>query len=87
LQARGSDDVRVAAPSVKAVDATGAGDTFCGALAAALAAAQPIESAVRFAVVAASLSVETPGAVPSIPRKAAIDARVIAEHELETSNR
>jgi ribokinase len=87
LQVRGSDDVLVAAPSVTAVDATGAGDTFCGALAAALAAGQPIESAVRFAVVAASLSVEAPGAVPSIPGKAAIDARVIAEHDLETSNR
>ncbi|MCU1579665.1 MAG: ribokinase [Rhodoglobus sp.] len=87
LQVRGSADVLVAAPSVRAVDATGAGDTFCGALAAALAAGQPIESAVRFAVVAASLSVETAGAVPSIPGKAAIDARVTAELDLETGNR
>jgi sugar/nucleoside kinase (ribokinase family) len=40
---------------------------------------------VRFAVVAASLSVEKPGAVPSIPAKAAIDARIAAEHALTAS--
>ncbi|MEP6480966.1 MAG: ribokinase [Rhodoglobus sp.] len=79
LQVRGSDDVRIAAPSVTAVDATGAGDTFCGAFAAALAGGTAVEPAVRFAVVAASLSVETPGAVPSIPRRGAIERRIAAD--------
>jgi sugar/nucleoside kinase (ribokinase family) len=46
---------------------------------------QALEAAVRFAVVAASLSVEKPGAVPSIPAKAAIDARIAAEHALTAS--
>ena len=79
LQVRGRDDVRVAAPAVTAVDATGAGDTFCGAFAAALAADADPEAALRFAVVAASLSVETAGAVPSIPKRDAIEARLALE--------
>ncbi len=69
-------EMRVPAPSVTAVDATGAGDTFCGALAAALARGEPLESALRFAVVAASLSVQSRGAVPSIPHRAQIDAEL-----------
>lgn len=79
LRSRGADEVRALAPSVTAVDATGAGDTFCGALAAALAEGQDVESAMRFAVVAASLSVEVPGAVPSIPTRAAIETRLAIE--------
>ncbi|HQI64809.1 MAG TPA: ribokinase [Rhodoglobus sp.] len=74
LLRRGSDEVRVAAPSVHAVDATGAGDTFCGAFAAGLAEDMELEQALRFAVTAASLSVQSYGAVPSIPLRAQIDA-------------
>jgi ribokinase len=68
-----SPEVRVPAPKVEAVDATGAGDTFCGAFAAALAEGQSLEAALRFSVVAASLSVQVRGAVPSIPHRARID--------------
>ena len=67
-------EVRVPAPRVSAVDATGAGDTFCGALAALLAEGAELEAALRFAVAAASLSVQKPGAVPSIPSRTEIDA-------------
>ncbi len=74
LLRRGSDEVRVAAPSGHAVDATGAGDTFCGAFAAGLAEDMELEQALRFAVTAASLSVQSYGAVPSIPLRAQIDA-------------
>ena len=74
LLRRGSDEVRVAAPAVHAVDATGAGDTFCGAFAAGLAEDMELEQALRFAVTAASLSVQSYGAVPSIPLRAQIDA-------------
>jgi ribokinase len=74
LLRRGLDEVRVAAPSVHAVDATGAGDTFCGAFAAGLAERMELEHALRFAVIAASLSVQSYGAVPSIPLRAQIDA-------------
>lgn len=76
LLQRDSEEVRVAAPSVTAVDATGAGDTFCGAFAAGVAEGMEYERALRFAVVAASISVESAGAVPSIPNRAQIDARM-----------
>lgn len=76
LRSRQGDEVHVPAPAVRAVDATGAGDTFCGALAAALAEGQSLELALRFAVVAASISVEKPGAVPSIPSRRMIDERL-----------
>ena len=73
LRVRGSDTVRVAAPRVAVVDSTGAGDTFCGAYAAAVSeGSNPVE-AVRFAVAAASLSVQREGAVPSIPGRDDID--------------
>ncbi len=50
------------APSVKAVDTTGAGDAFNGALAAGLALGHELEAAVANAVAAAGRSVETLGA-------------------------
>lgn len=46
------------------VDTTGAGDTYCGALAAALAAGAPREPAMRAAARAAARSVEHAGAQP-----------------------
>lgn len=70
----GSELARVRAPQVTAVDTTGAGDTFCGALAAALAEGVEFVAAATFASVAASLSVQKLGAVPSIPTRAEIDA-------------
>jgi ribokinase len=57
------------------VDTTGAGDCFCGVLAATLAAGSPLAEAVQVGVVAASLSVERPGAAVSMPTQAEIDAR------------
>jgi ribokinase len=77
VHARGAEEVRVPAPVVSAVDATGAGDTFCGALAAGLAEGQSLAAATRFAVVAASLSVQRQGAVDSIPVRAEIDAQLL----------
>ena len=57
-----------AAPQVEAVDATAAGDTFVGAFSAALAAGKGEDDAIRFAQIAAALSVTCEGAQPSIPR-------------------
>ena len=65
----------VAAPSVEAIDTTGAGDCFCGALADALARGEPLEDAVRFAVRAASLSTTRAGAQASMPTRAELSAR------------
>ena len=58
------------APTVAAVDAVGAGDTFTGYLAAGLAAGDDRLLAVRRAVVAASTAVTRPGAQSAIPHAA-----------------
>jgi len=54
--------VPVAAPRVDAVDTTGAGDAFCGALAESLARHVPILDAVRWAVAAGAHAVTGIGA-------------------------
>jgi ribokinase len=66
--------VRVAAPVVRVVDTTGAGDAFVGALAAALdTGARPVD-AMRRAVAAGSLACTLHGAQPALPDRATIDA-------------
>jgi ribokinase len=76
---RGAEEVRVPGVPVEVVDTTAAGDTFCGVLAATLAATSTtgseLTNAVRRANVAASLSVKTAGAIPSVPHGDVIDAR------------
>lgn len=59
---------------VEPVDTTGAGDAFCGAFCARLAAGDPIEAALSWAAVAGALATTVAGAVPSLPRVAAIQA-------------
>jgi ribokinase len=58
---------RLPAPAVHVVDTTGAGDTFCGVLAARLVGGESLATAAERAIAAASLSVQRPGAIPSIP--------------------
>jgi ribokinase len=65
----GDHDESVGAPPMKAVDATGAGDTFVGALAAELSVGRPLLDAVKFAVHAASLSVRVAGAREGMPSR------------------
>ena len=61
-------DVRlIPAYPVEVVDTTGAGDTFNGALAAALATDQPLAGALRFANTAAALSCTKKGAQGGMP--------------------
>jgi ribokinase len=62
------------APAVAAVDSTGAGDCFCGALAQALAGGADLTAAVRSAVAAAALSTAGPGARGALPDRAAVQA-------------
>ncbi len=58
------------APTVTAVDTTGAGDCFCGSLAARLALGHGLDAAVDYAIAAAALSVTRPGASDSMPTAA-----------------
>ncbi|MBS9719180.1 ribokinase [Tianweitania sp. BSSL-BM11] len=67
-------EIRVPALSIKPVDTVGAGDTFCGALAAGLHAGLSMEDALKRAAVAGALACLKPGAQPSIPTQAEIDA-------------
>ena len=64
---RGGPSFLIPTFPVAAVDTTGAGDTFAGALAVALAEGRPVEAALRWAMAAAALSAQREGAVPSIP--------------------
>jgi ribokinase len=56
--------------AVEPVDTTGAGDAFCGALGARLAAGDDLRAAVRWAAAAGALATTTVGAVPSLPSAA-----------------
>jgi ribokinase len=60
--------------AVKAVDTTGAGDCFVGAVAAQLAGGQSIQTALNYANVAASICVQRMGAAPSMPSAAEVTA-------------
>lgn len=64
---------QVPAIKVKAVDATAAGDTFCGALCVALAEGKDILEAVEFANRCASVTVTRLGAQSSLPYRSEID--------------
>ncbi|MGW7257903.1 ribokinase [Streptomyces sp. NPDC054834] len=75
---RGTEPLVVPAPQVTAVDSTGAGDTFVGALAVALAEERPVREALTWAAAAASISVQREGASASMPYRPEIEARYTA---------
>ena len=60
--------------AVKAVDTTGAGDCFVGAVAAQLAAGTSIREALHYANCTASICVQRMGAAPSMPTAAEVEA-------------
>ena len=60
--------------AVTAVDTTGAGDCFVGAVAALLADGKPIRNALDYANAAASICVQRMGAAPSMPTAAEVEA-------------
>ncbi|HUS41556.1 MAG TPA: ribokinase [Ilumatobacteraceae bacterium] len=62
-----------AAFTVSPVDTTGAGDAFCGALAARLASGDELPSALRYAAAAGALATTSAGAVASLPHAEDID--------------
>lgn len=59
--------LEIPAHNVPVVDTTAAGDCFCGVLAASLLRGKTITEAATRSNAAAALSVQTPGAAPSIP--------------------
>lgn len=63
---------RIPGRRVEAVDTTGAGDCFVGSFSARLEAGDDLESALRYATVAASISVTRAGAAPSMPGSAEV---------------
>jgi len=74
-----ADGKTISVPALKVtpVDTVGAGDTFCGYLAAGLDAGLDLEAAMKRAAVAASLACLTPGAQPAIPYAADVASAVV----------
>jgi ribokinase len=69
----------VPADKVVTVDSTGAGDAFCGALAAALAEGRPLAEAVKRAVAGSALATTHSGAREGMPTAAELD-EFLASH-------
>ena len=69
----GDTMIRQPAFTVTCVDSTGAGDTFCGALVAALSRGDELTEALRQASAAGALACTQPGAQSSIPTQAEVN--------------
>jgi len=65
-------EIRVAGFPVKAVDTTGAGDTYAGYLVAGLSEGLAVREAMRLAGAAAAVKVTRPGAADVIPTRAEV---------------
>ncbi|WEK60656.1 MAG: ribokinase [Candidatus Microbacterium colombiense] len=72
----GTNPLHVSAFRIAPVDTTGAGDAFCGALAAALAAGDPLSSALTRACAAGAIVAQHRGANTAALSPAAIEALV-----------
>lgn len=67
-------------PSVKVVDTTAAGDTFCGAFASRLGLGFTIKEAIQYALSAASLAVTRKGAMQSIPSESEVTSDFVEKN-------
>ena len=74
LLERGSEIARAKPPKVDAVDGTAAGDAFCAALVVSLLEGRERGAALERACVAGALAASRPGAQPSLPTAAEVDA-------------
>ncbi|MBR0557169.1 ribokinase [Ciceribacter sp. L1K23] len=76
IAAKDGDLVAVPGLEIVPVDTVGAGDTFCGYLAAAVDQGLEFKTALRRAAVAGSLACLKPGAQPAIPTSDDVAARL-----------
>lgn len=76
FRVRGADTevCRAEAVSVRAVDTTGAGDTYTGYFTAGLAEGRPLGECMKRASLAAAIAVTRPGAAASVPRGDEVEA-------------
>jgi len=78
LYQRGVELARATPPRVEAVDATGAGDAFVGAICVALLEGMEAKAALTFACAAGAIAATRPGAQPSLPTRAEVEAIITA---------
>lgn len=74
IAASNGELIDVPAIAIKPVDTVGAGDTFVGYLATGLAEGDDLETALQRAAIAGGLACLKPGAQPSIPERAEVEA-------------
>ncbi|MEQ7153975.1 ribokinase [Brevundimonas aurifodinae] len=74
---KGREVARAAPPRVEVVDATGAGDAFVGAIVVALRERLAPDAALAFACAAGALAATRPGAQPSLPSRAEVEALLL----------
>jgi ribokinase len=78
LLERGEEVARAAAPRVAAVDGTAAGDAFTACLVVSRLEGRAWEEALRRACAAGAIAASRPGAQPSLPTAAEVDAILAA---------
>jgi ribokinase len=81
----GHQQQRLPALAVPVVDTTGAGDAFCGCLAASIAKQDKLAVALRRAIAAGAHAVTAEGAFASLPTAADVE-RLLADHASEAQN-
>jgi ribokinase len=74
----GEEVARAHPPDVIAVDGTAAGDAFCACLVVSLLEERGYEESLRRACAAGAIAASRPGAQPSLPTAAEVDALVVA---------
>jgi ribokinase len=74
LREGGAEVARATPPEVEAVDGTAAGDAFTACLLVSLLEGLPREEALQRACAAGALAASRPGAQPSLPTRAEVDA-------------
>ena len=85
LVSDGKARIRIAPHPCRPVDATGAGDTFAGALLARLVAGDDLHAAAQYATTASALSTEGYGAVAPIPHADRVRAALAARSDRDAS--